>query len=137
MVHALEILHGLLKKDGILIDIHPSGEQPILEVVIGEYRQLMGYLHESDNFIEYAQANQAIESAIQQGLFHRQRQITFIFETVAASLADFQEYLDSKYTDAILTPGTRELIQAAMAQDPTRSLVMSEKVLITRLSRVN
>jgi hypothetical protein len=40
MVHALEIIHSLLKPDSLLIDIHPTGQHPRVEVHAGGEIQL-------------------------------------------------------------------------------------------------
>ena len=50
MVHALETIHGLLKPDGRLIDIHPSGDPPPIIVRIGERSEIAGWLQETDDF---------------------------------------------------------------------------------------
>ena len=136
MVHALEIICDLLSENGILIDIHPTGEPPTLAVSGAGAPELAGYLQESDDFIEYAQADAAIASAIQLGWYRREQQETFTHVTIAFTMDEFQEFLDEKYQDAIVIPETRQRIQAILAENPANRLIMSENILITRLCRV-
>lgn len=136
MVHALEIIGDLLPENGILIDIHPTGEPPTLEVSGAGASEMAGYLQESDDFIEYAQADAAIASAIQLGWFRLEQQETFSHVTITFSMDEFQNFLDEKYQDAIVTPETRQRIQAVLAENPANRLIMSENILITRLCRV-
>ena len=53
MVHALEIAHSLLKRDGLLIDIHPSGQRPQFEVHVKGRVLLAGHVEETDDFVGY------------------------------------------------------------------------------------
>ena len=68
MVHALEIIHGLLKKDGLLIDIHPNGEPPPIEVHVAGEVLLAGYLEEEADFVEYFEADGALADVTARGL---------------------------------------------------------------------
>jgi hypothetical protein len=69
MVHALEITRSLLKPDGLLIDIHPTGDPPFVEVHVDGEVRLAGYLEETDNFVEYLEADDALTNVTRRGLF--------------------------------------------------------------------
>ncbi len=95
-MHALEIIHTLLEPDGYLIDIHPNGQPPPIEACIADQLHLLGYLQETDDFIEYGQASAALDEVIQRGLFVVERQSSFKFITRAGSVDELHTFLDRK-----------------------------------------
>jgi hypothetical protein len=138
MVHALEIIHNLLQPQGTLVDIHPSGESPTIELVHGGHKSLLGYLQETDDFVEYSQASAALAQAVDIGLFQVERQGTFQFSTVATSVDELRAYLTDNWQDAILSPEIDQ--RASMLSGVTlpgevedeHRIVLTEQVNITR-----
>ncbi len=134
MVHALKIVYDLLATEGRLIDIHPTGMPPLIELVTPTGRFPLGYLQESDDFIEYAQADSALNQVVERDLFVNERQGKFVFVTHAASIAELQVFLTENWSDAILPPAIGQ-----QADELQRSLgvqgaiQMSEHVRIQRL----
>jgi len=59
MVHALEKIRRLLKPSGRLIDIHPMDRPPPVAVRLGLHTHRLGCLRETDDSIEYRQADAA------------------------------------------------------------------------------
>ncbi len=141
MVHALELLHSLIEPGGCLLDIHPSGEPPPIELIYGDQRSLVGYLQESDDFIEYGQADAAIMQATSRGWYHIEQESAFEFPTRASSLAELRDFLEHNWADAILSPEidqkVAKLLGSPGAKDKTKiSFVeIRERVRITRLKR--
>lgn len=101
MVHALELVHSLLNPHGLLVDIHPTGQPPLIEITSAGQTHQLGELQEADDFIEYHQADEALEQVIQSGLFLRARQETFTFLTHASSLDELRIYLQKNWSDVI------------------------------------
>ena len=134
MVHALEKIYQLLEPDGRLIDIHPTGDPPPIGVRIGQQTVVVGRMKETDDFIEYAQASEALAQAIQRGLFAVERAGTFEFVTHADSVSEWREYLAKEWKDAIL-----DAVVAAKAEEllsvpePDRELILREQIRIARL----
>jgi hypothetical protein len=141
MVHALEIVRGLLKPGGYLVDIHPSGEPPNIELVQDNQRTLVGYLQESDDFIEYGQARAALEQALHLGWFSLERWGAFPFVTLSSSLGELRRYLEDNWGDAILAPQidrrVETLLKANLEVNPEQatSVEMTEMVHISRYKR--
>ena len=137
-MHALEILHGLLRPGGVLIDIHPSGEPPSIELACGGQRRVAGYIQETDNFIEYTQADTAIAQAVAQGWFSIEREDTFEFFVRTATIAEMRDFLEHNYNDAILAPEIDQKIEEWLGSLDTmdiaeiRLVEMREQVKITR-----
>lgn len=132
MVHALQVVHRLLKPGRTLVDIHPSGEPPPIEIVHGEGRTLAGHLQEGDGFDKYFQADAALAEAVEMGLFHFKRQGVFEFVTCADSLAEYLDHLDTTWSDAIVAPEVQRLA-AELLQTAKGFLEMTERVRVTLL----
>ena len=134
MVHALEKIHQLLEPEGRLMDIHPTGDPPPIGVRIGQQTMAVGWMKETDDFIEYAQASEALAQVIRRGLFAVEREGTFEFVTYADSVSEWREYLAKEWKDAIL-----DAVVAAKAEEllsvpgPDRELILREQVRIARL----
>jgi hypothetical protein len=114
MVHALETLRGLLSPGGLTIDFHPSGEPPSIEVRARGLTTLAGWLNESDDAIEYAQAEAAIHEAADRGWFEMVRQWKFSFATHADTLEGLRRYLAKEWKDAVIDERTAMQIEDLM-----------------------
>ena len=138
MVHALELVHDLLVKGGILVDIHPTGDPPRIEVRLGDHLHLAGWLNETDDYIEYAQANQALNEVVEQGLFALEREGVFSFSTGADSLGDLRSYLAETWQDAVIDEVVAGLVDEIM-QSPEidKELILREQVNIACFRRLN
>ena len=134
MVHALERIHQLLEPDGRLIDIHPSGEPPPIEVRVGQRATVVGWMKETDDFIEYAQAAAALSQVIERGWFDFERKGTFEFATHADSVSALREYLAKEWKDAILEE-TVIARATELLNTPERdtALIVREQIRIARL----
>ena len=103
MVHALEQIHELLKPGGNLIDIHPDGEPVEFILPLDGREHFIGYMLETDDYIEYRQADEAIQMAISKGLFEVVKTGEFEFRTHADSLDELKAFLDENWSDAVIT----------------------------------
>jgi hypothetical protein len=132
MVYALEVIHGLLESDGFLLDLHPSGEPPPIEVRIAEKYYLAGWIKEEQEYM--LQADEALQAVIDRGLFAVEKKGAFTFNTYAGSIKDLRDYLEEAWEDAIIEDQV-----AARIDDLWRSpsndkeLVVREMVKISRL----
>ena len=134
MVHALEKIHASLEPDGSLIDIHPSGEPPPIEVRVGQQVTVVGWMKETDDFSEYAQASAALSEAIQRGWFDVERKGTFEFVTHADSISDLREYLAKEWKDAILEEAViAKATELLNALERDKELMVREQIRIARL----
>ena len=69
MVHALEIIHRLLKPNGFLIDIHPVAEHSSVEIHKNGKIDLADQLEVSQWCVDFAEADKALDEIIQRGIF--------------------------------------------------------------------
>jgi predicted SAM-dependent methyltransferase len=102
MVHALEQIHDLLKPEGYLIDIHPNGEMVEFIYQIEDNEQFIGYMQETDDYIEYRQADEAIQTVIAKELFQVVKTGEFEFRTYADSFDELEAFLDENWSDAVV-----------------------------------
>jgi hypothetical protein len=137
MVHALEIIRRLLRPHGKLIDIHPVGEPSPVEVRVGGQITLTGWLTETDDFIEYRQAGDALAQAVQRGWFLVEREATFPFITHADSMSELLEYLAKEWQDAILDDQTARKAEELLAgPERDKELLVHDRIRILQLSDI-
>jgi hypothetical protein len=141
MVHALELIHRLLKSGGRLIDIRPGGEPPPVYVRSGAREELAGWLQETDDFVEYPQAEAALAEGIERGWFSQTSQSSFTFSTYAGNIAELKDFLMSTWSDVVISD---ELIhQAEILQNEFRAkgdkieTFFRERIQITLLHRMD
>ncbi len=137
MVHALEIIHGLLKKGGLFIDIHPSGRPPRVEVHNGGQIQLAGHLEEINDFVEYAQADEALKQVTNRGLFQLESQRLFDFLLHAPTIKALADYLEAEWLDSILPEEVVERLATLLdemgeAPGDDKEIVVRENIGISR-----
>lgn len=133
MVHALETVHSLLKPEGRLIDIHPSGEPPAFIVRSGEHDEIAGWLQEKDEFIEYQQAEAALTQAVREQWYTLEQQSAFIFNNYAETFAELNAYLTANWSDAVILPETVAHAEALQKTAQGKSeVLLREHVRIAR-----
>jgi hypothetical protein len=103
MVHALEQIHALLEPGGVLIDIHPTGEPVAFLLPHNGREEFIGYMQESDDYIEYRQADEAITAVVENGFFELWKSEEFEFRTYADAFEELKSFLDENWSDAIIT----------------------------------
>jgi hypothetical protein len=134
MVHALEILHGLLKPGGVLIDIHPNGEPPPIEAHVAGEVHLAGYLDETDDFEEYFKADEALAEVTARGLFVLEREGLFTFMTHASTITELADFLVAEWSDSVVHEETIARSKDLMGEPGDgKEIVLRESVRIARL----
>jgi len=134
MVHALQTIHALLKPDGVLIDLHPTGEPPQIDWVHAGGRLQIGLLQEPDDFVEYFQSDHALETAQNQGFFKLERQAVFRFITRTEDYPELQAFLEENWSDAWLDPAIDPRAREAASKYPAGYVEMIENVHILRFT---
>ncbi len=134
MVHALEKAAGLLRDDGVLVDIHPTSELGRLEVRRGDRVTPAGVITEADGGEEYRQADAAVAEVVRRGLFRVEARDVFTFLTYASSLAELRDHLADVWTDAVIDRTSVQLIEDALREaGESGEVVVRERVGISRL----
>ncbi len=133
MVHALEKIAQLLKPDGVLLDIHPTNEPAAMAVRLRDQIIPAGWLTESDDYVEYEWADEALQSVVDDQHFTLERVGTFEFVWHADTLNDLRAYLAEEWKDAIIDEMTAGRI-AELLKLPVRDkeILVSEAIRIAR-----
>ncbi len=138
MVHALDKAHRVIRPGGALLDIHPLPDEPLLEVRVDEVRHAAGVIHETDDGIEYRQAEAALADAIREGLFRVEIDEQLEFRRYADSLADLQQYFAEAWKDAFIDPPVARRIETLLATPRAGTeLIVREQIRMTRYRRVD
>ena len=135
MVYALAQIHNLLKADGYLIDIHPNGELVEFFFALEGREQFIGYMQESDGYVEYRQADEAIEAVLNRGLFQVEKMGEFEFRTYADSFDEMQAFLDKNWSDAVITDEVIANARKLKREHGKRKVFAREQVRIGLLKR--
>jgi hypothetical protein len=133
MVHALEKIYSLLKDDGLLLDIHPTNEPAAIAVRLREQLIPAGWLTESDDYVEYEWADEALQRMVDDQRFALERVGTFEFVWHADSLSDLRAYLAEEWKDAIIDELTAGRIEELLKLPVTdKEILVSEAIRIAR-----
>ena len=92
MVHALEGISRLLRRDGYLIDIHPVIETPLVEVHQGGGVTFAEPSPSYDYEEDLRQAEDALSRIVERGMFVTHRSREFDFLTYGSSVAELRDY---------------------------------------------
>lgn len=134
MVHALEKVHGLLAPGGRLIDIHPPTERARFQVRVGTRLFHAGWMRETDEGIEYRNAERALKMAVSSGLFVVERQGSFEFLHHARTLDRLRQHLSETWSDAIIDDEVALRVETLLRRARGRGeVILRETARIRRL----
>ena len=133
MVHALEMTHSLLKPDGLLIDIHPSGRPPTVEAHVDGEVLLAGHVLEVDGFVEYFQADDALKNVTARGLFDLEQTELFPFLLHGPTVKAVVDYIAAEWLDALLAEEVIERATQLLGEPGLgKEIVVREIIRISR-----
>jgi len=136
MVHALEQIHSLLKPVGYLIDIHPNGELVEFIYPYEGRERLFGHLQETDDYIEYRQADEALNEVVSKGLFQVEKSEEFTFNTHSNTFDNLKTFLNENWSDAIICDEVIANVKKLEADYGKRAVFLREKVCMTVLKAI-
>ena len=148
MVHALEVIHRLLKPSGFLIDIHPVAEHSSIEKHQNGKIDLVGHLKVHQWCVDFEQADEALNEIVQNGKFTVEQKSLFDTLTYYDSAAEMGTSLKEsiqKYTrvDEPVEEEVQHVEALASRADALMSaaaegaeLVLREKDHISRLKPI-
>jgi hypothetical protein len=137
MVHALEQIHDLLKPGGHLIDVHPTGEPVKFIRPLDGYEHFIGNLQETDDYIEYQQADDALETAVSKGLFQVRETKEFNFHTYANSFENLKTFLKENWSDAVIPDDVIAEAQKLDKEHGKHTVFLREHTRVTVLKAVS
>ena len=136
MVHALEQIHQLIKPDGQLIDIHHSTELAAIEIRLRDRIFSAGWLHETDDYVEYELADQALSAVVTSDLFQLEQNGIFSFVWYADTLEELRAYLAEEWKDAIIDDVTFTRAKDLLSSiERDKEVILRETINIARFRR--
>jgi hypothetical protein len=136
MVHALEQIHDLLKPNGWLIDIRPTGEKVEFLCPLGGHEHFIGHMQETDDYIAYRQAAEAVETVLKRGLFTCELTGTFEFRTYAETFEELSAFLAETWSNSCVPPEVMEHAKKLEAEHGISKTILREWVHIGLLRPV-
>jgi hypothetical protein len=135
-VDVLKKVHGWLRKDGVLLDLHPEPAQPIVKVVLGDGRAIkLGKVDNSAVITNIRAARAVLDSAVRAHWLVRERALVFDFVSHFASVDDWLAHRAARRSRSLVHPfivaRARELVGAPGGGE----LLVCERVLAARLRR--
>ena len=136
MVHALEQIHDVLVPDGYLINIRPNGEKSEFMFRLEEGDRFIGYYEETDDYIEYRQAAEAVQMVVAAGLFKTIKTENFEFFDHSDSFDDLHTFVTESWNDALVTEDVIALARELEARYNIREALLREHIHIGLLQRM-
>ena len=133
MVHALEQVHRLIGPGGALIDIHPNGEKVEFFGLLEGREHFIGHMQESDDYIEYRQADNAIREVVSKGLYVIENTGALGFRTYADSFDELKTFLKENWSDAVITEDVIARAKALEKEHGAYKAILHEKVTLNLL----
>jgi hypothetical protein len=131
MVHALRRATGLLSRNGLLIDLHPTPDDAQLTIVrAAGGEDAVGPLRSEAARERHANADAAIATAVATGILSRASADTFVFSRYSESLDELAAYVDRKW---IARFDDDQLTTARRSLSPGDTLRLWERVSISAL----
>jgi hypothetical protein len=118
MVHALEEIKRILRRDACLIDIHPVREAPIIEVRTTDEVLFAEPSASYDYDDDLQHAEDALVSAVERALFVLDGSHEFEFVTIASSVVELRDFfaVSGAYEEDPLDEATEARVQELYAR---------------------
>jgi len=120
MVHALQKAASFTKPGGVLIDIHDLLDPPRIEIHTSGRKLYVGQLFSSNDFENQRQADQALNSAVQNGFLISEKARIFEYLILAESFEALNEWLADTWESAYIIDETTRLINQVINQEGKR-----------------
>ena len=120
MVHALKKASSFTKPGGVLIDIHDLLDPPRIEIHTSARKLYVGQLFSSNDFENQRQADQAINTAVQDGFLISEVARIFEYLILAESFEALNEWLTDTWQSAYIIDETTRLINKVINQEGKR-----------------
>lgn len=134
-MHALEKSGSFLRPGGCILVIHDLVDPPRIEVHAPEGEFYAGQLLSNTGFENQRMADQAVDQAVQKGVFSSTQVQIFENYMRADSLASMDAWLAEDWESAYLTEGTRMEVEQLVDRLGAEAEVVLH--LISRITRLD
>jgi ubiquinone/menaquinone biosynthesis C-methylase UbiE len=134
MLPGLRKCYELLKRDGLLIDIHPFGESDYVEIHFENKIWRAGRTIDKSNYLSYQQADHALENVIEQDVLIPQSECAFPILNTYDSMVEFEDWIAENWNDTSIDSQTRDKARRLAKEIGSEShVVVREKISIASL----
>ena len=133
-MHALEKIHELLKAEGILINIQPSGKHRPLQIHSNDKVKQAGLIGHRLDYALHKKALAALDQVVEDGLFVFERIDSFPFLYHAETFDIMQEWISENWLNSTLDEETiRRAVELENTTEKPSEVVVHQDMHISRL----
>jgi hypothetical protein len=135
MVHALEQVHSMLHREGLLVNVHDLPVPHTIEVYSPGAAIQAGWLTDKTDFEYERLASSALARVVADGLFNLEDERIFDFNIQATDFNELKEWLADWWESAILPERTSRRVEGVFqeAREGARIVIVSP-ARMTKLS---
>ena len=133
-MNALRRIHGSLREDGVLLDIHPQPENSRIEVWENGRIHHLGEVDQHEDHEEIVAARSHLRAFERDGLFRTEQSAVFELLEYHPSVESWQGRWDCEGYRLVAEPNLLRTARALL-QNSSAELVIREPVRASRLSR--
>jgi hypothetical protein len=115
MVHALQVVHRLLRPQGVLINVHDIPIPHLIEVHSSGGVTRVGWITDKTDFGSERSAYQALTQAVENGNFMLEDEENYNLNIFLDDLNELQTWLAETWGSAVLPEKTRQRIELEMS----------------------
>ena len=136
MVHALSEARRVLQPGGVMIDLRPTARNRQVELELAEGPTHVGEIDSSQSAAEKRMADEMLQAAIDEGVFHAEHCEPFEYITDLDTLEDLQEFA-AGLRRSVMPDSIFERIKALIADDVDDYLIrIRREMLVARYRRL-
>lgn len=136
-MHVLQHIHRWLRPDGVLLDLHPEPEQPVVEAIVGTDHSYLGRIDTTSLVGNIHRARETLRSIVREGWFAVERSAVFDFVSHFPSVDDWLRHREERRSTSIVDPAIVARARELLSESTSGELRVSERLLATRLRRVD
>jgi hypothetical protein len=136
-VNALERMWSTLRPGGLLLDIRPAPERPVVQVWRGESVTTVGQIDDSYRFGTLKVADAAVQTLVDAGRFARDRDVNFTFVYHLDSIDAWLAYMAEHWNSATIGPDLIARAHEVLPSGTEGELRISRIIRATRLRRLD
>jgi len=133
MFRALTSARRALADHGLIFNIHPAPDRPVIYCDAHGHRQAVGLVRGSR--IRYRNADAAERRAVRRGLFTLRSTAVIPYMHYVPSLRTLRAYLEAEWYGAWMHDGTERRIRALLGSRAVGPLVIKEWVRVSLLKK--
>jgi hypothetical protein len=135
-VDVLKRIHRWLRRGGLLLDLHPEPEQPVVEVTLDGIRNVyLGRIDTTALIGNIHGARAALQSVVEAGWFERERSVVFDLVSHFPGVDEWLQHREKRRSSSVVDPAIIVSARSILSAVTSGDLQVSERVQATRFKR--